>query len=285
MLEGGGKRLRPLIVLLAADATGECNGQALQAAAGVEQVHVASLMHDDVVDEAYNRRGRATVRALVGNVQAILAGDYLIARVFEQLSQQDGACIVSVLAGAVVRMCEAELDAAQLRDRAPSEAQYLRTISGKAAALMEAGAQLGGLCAAAPEAVQEVLRRYGHNLGMAFQIRDDLLDLYGDPAALGKPIGQDLAAGQFTLPVICALQQPGARPLQELIEQFIVRRPEPEQVAQATELIERLGGREYAEHRARHHANQAQAALTKLRESPAREALSQLADYVVVRNQ
>lgn len=285
MLRAGGKRLRPLIVLLAAEATGECNGQALQVAVAVEQVHLASLMHDDVVDEARDRRGQATARALLGNLQAVLAGDYLVAHIYHQLAQQDGPRVVSVLTEAVVQMCQAELCAAQWRHKTLTEAEYLGIMSGKTAALMRVGAHLGGLCAGADGPCQQVLRRYGYNLGVAFQIRDDFLDLYGDPTALGKPTGQDLQAGQFTLPVIYALQQPGAEPLQQAIDEFITRRPEPGHVTQTAQLVERLGGREYAEQRMGYYAQQAQQALAALPESEALAALSQLADYVIARSQ
>ncbi len=285
MLDGGGKRLRPLIVLLAAEATGRCNGQALQAAVAIEQVHLASLMHDDVVDEARSRRGRDSVRVLLGNLQAVLAGDYLVARIYRQLAQQDSGRMLSVLAEAVVHMCQAELDAAQWHGKVPTEAQYLRTISGKTAALMQAAAHLGGLCVGASGPLQQALRRYGHNLGVAFQIRDDLSDLYGNPAALGKPTGQDLQAGLFTLSVIYALEQPGAESLQRLIEQFIAQRPEPEQTAQATQIVEHLGGREYAQQRMDHYAQGAQQALAALPQVEAVAALSQLADYVVACSQ
>ncbi len=285
MLRSGGKRLRPLIVLLGAETTGEYNGRVLQAAVAVEQVHLASVIHDDVVDNTRSRRGRDSVRMLLGDRQAVLVGDYLVAHICRQLAAQDDSRVVSVLTETIVQMCLGALQEMQWRYQAATEPDYLRAISAKTAVLMQASARLGAICAGADPRMEQVLGQYGYDLGIAFQIRDDLLDLYGDTVALGKPIGQDLQAGQFTLPVIYALQQPGADPLQELIEQFIiVQRPESEQAAQATELIERLGGREYAEHRARHHVDQAQAALTELRESPARDALSRLADYVVERH-
>ena len=283
MLRSGGKRLRPLVLLLGAEAIGEYNGRVLQAAVAVEQVHLASVIHDDVVDNTRSRRGRDSVRMLLGDRQAVLVGDYLVAHIYRQLAAQDDSRVVSVLTETIVQMCLGALQEMQWRYQAATEPDYLRAISAKTAVLMQASARLGAICAGADPRMEQVLGRYGYDLGIAFQIRDDLLDLYGDTAALGKPIGQDLQAGQFTLPVIHALQQPSADPLQELIEQFIVRRPGSKQVAQATELIERLGGREYAEHRARHHADQAQAVLAELGESPARETLSRLADYVVER--
>jgi len=283
MLQGGGKRLRPLVLLLGAEAIGEYNGRVLQAAVAVEQVHLASVIHDDVVDNTRSRRGRDSVRMLLGDRHAVLVGDYLVAHIYRQLAAQDDSRVVSVLTETIVQMCLGALQEMQWRYQAATEPDYLRAISAKTAVLMQASARLGATCAGADPRMEQVLGRYGYDLGIAFQIRDDLLDLYGDPAILGKPIGQDLQAGQFTLPVIYALQQPGADPLQELIEQFIVQRPESKQAAQATELIERLGGREYAEYRARHHADQAQGALAELREGPARNALSRLADYVAER--
>lgn len=282
LVEAGGKRLRPLLVLLCCQAAGGKAAEAIGVAVAVEVVHLASLIHDDVIDEAKERRGQPTVRACWGNRISILVGDFLIAETFRQLADEFGPQALTILAVAVGKMCRGELEAA---DEAgiSTEQDYFSHISGKTAALMTAACEIGSSMAADPAATA-ALRQYGENLGIAFQVTDDLLDLYGDPEALGKPVHQDLLRGQWTLPIIAAMQaasEADQTSLQALLKAAAAG--DAASAASATELIARLGGREYALQRAREACERAQQALVSLRSTPARDSLCSLADYVLAR--
>jgi heptaprenyl diphosphate synthase len=213
LVAAGGKRLRPALLLAAAASTGSGPGDdVVQGAVSVELVHMGSLYHDDVIDEASSRRGVQSANARWGNLVAILAGDFLLARASE-IAAGLGTEVVTVLASTIGRLCQGEMTQLQYAfSTARPEAAYLDAISCKTASLLSASTRIGGLVAGASRSEVESLTRYGHAFGMAFQIWDDVRDLVCTEAELGKPAGHDMLEGTYTLPVIRALTDPDAGP-------------------------------------------------------------------------
>jgi heptaprenyl diphosphate synthase len=209
LIAAGGKRLRPTLTILSALAAGaEISDELIKGAVSVELVHLGSLYHDDVIDEAPTRRGVESVNARWGNLVAIVAGDYLLARASE-IAAELGTEVSALLARTIGRLCEgevAELRYAYQADR--PESAYLVAIAGKTASLMSTSCRIGGLAVGAPRDQVEALTAFGHAFGVTFQIWDDILDLIGMEEALGKPAGHDLVEGIYTLPVIRALGVP-----------------------------------------------------------------------------
>jgi heptaprenyl diphosphate synthase len=219
LFDAGGKRLRPALLIAAAAAAGTGTTEnVVQGAVSVELVHMGSLYHDDVIDEASSRRGVESANARWGNLVAILAGDFLLARASE-IAAGLGTEVVRVLAGTIGRLCQGELT--QLQDAFStdrSEAAYFDAISSKTASLLAASVRIGALVACASRGEIDSLTRFGHAFGMAFQIWDDVSDLVCTEAELGKPAGHDLLEGTYTLPVIRALAHPESGPeLSELL--------------------------------------------------------------------
>jgi heptaprenyl diphosphate synthase len=213
LVNAGGKRLRPALVVAAASVSGDAGGQVrdevIQGAVAVELVHLGSLYHDDVMDEAGHRRGVQSVNARWGNLVAILAGDFLLARASE-IAASLGTEVAALLARTIGRLCEGEVG--QLRyafNPSRPESAYLASIAGKTASLMATSARVGGIVSGAPRASIDALTEYGRTLGMAFQIWDDISDLVSSEEHLGKPAGHDMVEGTYTLPVLRALQIPG----------------------------------------------------------------------------
>jgi heptaprenyl diphosphate synthase len=206
LISAGGKRLRPLLAVASAAATGATVGQeVIQGAVSVELVHLGSLYHDDVIDDAQSRRGVPSVNARWGNLVAIVAGDFLLARASE-IAASLGTEVSALLAATIGRLCEGEV--AELRyafNPSRPEPEYLAAISGKTASLMATSCRIGSLTAGAPRAHVDALTAYGQAFGITFQIFDDILDLIGTDERLGKPAGHDLVEGTYTLPVIRAL--------------------------------------------------------------------------------
>jgi len=213
LVEAGGKRLRPALSLASAAATGAPTGrEVIEGAVSIELVHMGSLYHDDVIDEASSRRGVESANARWGNLVAILAGDFLLARASE-IAAGLGTEVVSVLATTISRLCQGEM--AQLRyafSTARTEPAYFESISYKTASLLSASAKIGGIVSGGSPAQVEALARFGHAFGMAFQIWDDVRDLLCTEAELGKPAGHDMLEGTYTLPVIRALADSGTGP-------------------------------------------------------------------------
>lgn len=282
VLQAGGKRLRPLLTLLSCAAAGGDPADAVGLASSVEVIHLASLVHDDVIDQAQERRGLASAPTRWGNRASILVGDLLIAKVFRRLADDLGRQALGALAQAVVVMCQAELGESE-PGAWPSEQEYLDHIHGKTAALTEAACEVG-VSAAGNAAALEPLCNYGRRLGLAFQICDDLLDLYGDPARLGKPIWQDLAVGNWTLPVIAALDAAGDAERAQLLALLeSVKGGRLDLAGDAARAVAELGGRDYARQRAEQLAAEAAMSLAPFPESPARASLVSLTRYVIRR--
>jgi len=213
LLSAGGKRLRPALAVAAAAAGGVAATPAvLQGGVSVELVHLGSLYHDDVMDEAASRRGVESVNARWGNLVAILAGDFLLARASE-IAASLGTEVAGLLAATIGRLCEGQVSELKTAfSPARTEAEYLTSISGKTASLMAASCRIGALTAGLPRTQVDALTTFGEAVGVVFQIRDDVLDVVGTDAQLGKPAGQDLVEGTYSLPVIRALADPAAGP-------------------------------------------------------------------------
>ncbi|HEY1588989.1 MAG TPA: polyprenyl synthetase family protein, partial [Rhodanobacter sp.] len=217
IIASGGKRLRPMLHVLAAGAAGYRGDHHTKLAAIIEFIHTSTLLHDDVVDESDLRRGRKTANALWGNAASVLVGDFLYSRSFQLMVELDDMRIMRILADTTNTIAEGEvLQLLNIGNADVSEAAYLAVIERKTAVLFAAATELGGILGGLPESQVTALRRYGMELGYAFQIADDLLDYVGDASTLGKNIGDDLAEGKPTLPLIYALERANPEQVQSL---------------------------------------------------------------------
>jgi len=282
IIASGGKRLRPMLHVLAAGAAGYTGEQHIKLAAVIEFIHTSTLLHDDVVDESDLRRGRKTANALWGNAASVLVGDFLYSRSFQLMVELDDMRVMRVLADTTNTIAEGEvLQLLNIGNADVDEAAYLAVIERKTAVLFAAATELGGLLGGLPADQVAALRRYGMELGYAFQIADDLLDYVSDADTLGKNIGDDLAEGKPTLPVIYALQQAAgeqARSMRQAIEHGGL-----ESLDDIVSAIRNSGALERTRERAQAHAAAAHEALAALPPSPWRDALAVLADYSVQR--
>ncbi len=283
IIAAGGKRLRPMLVLLAARACGYAGRDHLQLAAVIEFIHTATLLHDDVVDESDLRRGRKTANALWGNAPSVLVGDFLYSRSFQLMVELERMAVMRILADTTNAIAEGEvLQLLHVGNPDTDEAAYLRVIERKTAVLFAAATRLGAVLAGADEATETAMARYGLELGLAFQIADDVLDYSGDADALGKNLGDDLAEGKATLPLIHAMAHSDAATRARLRE--IVEQGEVAAMPEVLAAIRACSGLDYARERARRHAHEALAALAVLRRSPPQAALAGLAHYAVDRD-
>jgi len=284
VLDTPGKMIRPALVCLSAQASGGAGVARLWIAAAVELIHVASLIHDDVIDEADTRRGAATVNVRWSNQIAVLLGDYLFARAFDLLSRVRDADVALALARASVEMSQAEI--MQIKYGAEphdDEEVYLRIIGGKTAHLFSAACRAGGLAAGNGPAA-EALGRFGLEWGMAFQITDDALDLTSRAEALGKPIHSDIRGGKVTLPVIHALRRAAPADRVRLLALLRQGMQVDGQMEEVQQLLGRYQGVPYALEAAAAYSRRALAALSPLPASQARDSLRALTDFVVVRS-
>ncbi len=284
LVEAGGKRLRPLLTLAAARLCG-CKGDAhVKLAATVEFIHTATLLHDDVVDESAQRRGRPTANLLWDNKSSVLTGDYLFARAFQLMVETDNLRVLGILSDAAATIAEGEvMQLATAGNLATGEAAYLRMIHGKTAALFAAATEVGAVIAGEPEPRIDALRDYGRTLGMAFQIVDDLLDYGGAAASMGKDVGDDFREGKVTLPVLLAWEAGDAEARafwRRVIEKRDQREPD---LAEALARMTETGALAETERRARTYCAEARDALAAFPPSPAREALDGIAEFVVAR--
>ena len=283
IIGSGGKRLRPMLHLLAARACAyRGNGHVLLAAL-IEFIHTSTLLHDDVVDESDLRRGRKTANAVWGNAASVLVGDFLYSRSFQMMVELDDMRIMRILADTTNRIAEGEvLQLLNIGNADTTEQAYLDVIERKTAVLFSAATRLGAVLAGLPTEQEEALAQYGLDLGYAFQIADDVLDYVSDADTLGKNIGDDLAEGKPTLPVIHAIanSSPGqAASLRRAIESGGL-----DSLDNIIAAIRDSGAIEHARSRAEHYAQAARSTLSALPTSPARDALSLLADYSVNRS-
>jgi octaprenyl-diphosphate synthase len=277
-----GKLFRPTLLLLASRVAGEQPKDALKLAAVVELVHLATLVHDDAVDHSVLRRGLPTVNALWTHQVAIIMGDYLYSRGVSELAGVGNLEALAVLANAANEMSIGEMRQLTSYDALDfSEDDYYRLIAAKTASLMGAACEMGALAGAA--AHRGPLARYGHNLGMAFQIADDLLDYTGVESVTGKPTGHDLRERKVTLPLVATL--PRANPAEDSVIRsfFTLADPGDEDISRVVEIVEERGGLGYARDRAGHYADLAYAALEELPDEPSVAALRDAVAYAVDR--
>ena len=279
---GGGKRLRPLLVVLAARSAGARSTAHIPVAALIEFIHTATLLHDDVVDESARRRGRETANEAFGNPASVLVGDFLYSRAFQMMASLDSAAVIRVMADATNTIAAGEvMQLMNSGDPDTTEVRYMEVIYRKTARLFEAGAQIAGIIAGAPAPTQAALTVYGKHLGIAFQLIDDALDYRGDAEELGKNIGDDLAEGKPTLPLIHALKHADAR------EAAMIRRAieqgGTEQQASIRSVVDATGGLDYTAELAGREVEKALGALAGVPASPYRDALAGLARFAVSR--
>lgn len=283
IIAGGGKRLRPALVLLAASAFGQRAASRHDLAAVIEFIHTATLLHDDVVDESSMRRGRKTANAEFGNAASVLVGDFLYSRAFQMIVGAGSLRVMKVLADATNVIAEGEvLQLLNVHDPDTDEEKYLRVIRYKTAKLFEAATQVGAIIGGANAEAETALAEYGMHLGTAFQLVDDVLDYSGDIHETGKNLGDDLAEGKPTLPLIYAMRA-GSESERALIRHAIEHggKLDLEGVVAA---IHRVGALDYARTQARAEADEAIARLDHVSHSPWRESLLQLANFSVERN-
>jgi len=284
----GGKRLRPMLLLLANGALGGTSGRGIgehahQLAAVVEFIHTATLLHDDVVDESDLRRGRKTANAVWGNAASVLVGDFLYSRSFQLMVELERMAVMQILADTTNRIAEGEvLQLLHVRNPDTDEAAYLRVIERKTAVLFAAATRLGALLADADEATCDALHDYGMNLGYAFQIADDVLDYASDAATLGKNLGDDLAEGKATLPLIHAIAH--SDEATRAVLRNAVEHGDTGAMPDVLAAIHATGGLDYSRQRAHEYAHAAERALDGLAENDYTLALRGLARYAVSRD-
>ncbi len=283
LVDAGGKRLRPLLTLACARLFGYGGASHVKLAAAVEFIHTATLLHDDVVDESGQRRGRPAANLLWDNQSSVLVGDYLFARSFRLMVETGSLQVLDILSGAAATIAEGEvLQLTTTRNLATDEATYLRVVRGKTAALFAAACEVGGVISNASEKETAALRDYGDALGIAFQIVDDLLD-YGGTKAIGKDIGDDFREGKPTLPLIKAIAASDDK-TRGFWTRVIEKRDQGEgDLDTALDLMRSSGSLEATRAEALIWAGRARAALDPLPTNEIKTLLADLADYVVDR--
>ena len=283
IISAGGKRLRPLVVLLSARACGADSSEQHSLAAIIEFLHTATLLHDDVVDTSDLRRGRSTANALWGNAPSVLVGDFLYSRAFEMMVALGNMQVMQILANATNVIAEGEvLQLSKVRDANTNEATYMEVIRSKTAMLFEAASHSAAVLAGAKADQIEALREFGDALGIAFQLMDDLLDYSGDAAEMGKNVGDDLAEGKPTLPLIYTMRH-GTEEQAALVRQAI-QKGGTEDITPIREAVTASGALDYTARLAQQHADRAIALLDTLPASEYRDALEQLARFAVKRS-
>jgi octaprenyl-diphosphate synthase len=282
IISAGGKRLRPLLVLLAGRALNYQQDDLQLLAATIEFLHTSTLLHDDVVDKSDMRRGRSTANAQWGNAPSVLVGDFLYARSFEMMVTLGSMPVMQIISQATRVIAEGEvLQLSRVRDASTTEEIYMEVIRGKTAMLFEASTHSAAALADAPHEQREALRTFGDHLGIAFQLVDDLLDYRGDAATLGKNVGDDLAEGKPTLPLIYAMRE-GTAEQAALVRQAI-QKGGIEDLERIREAVEVSGALDYTAQLARDYAERAIACLDVLPDSPYKDALIELSRFSVAR--
>lgn len=282
IIEGGGKRLRPQLVLMSAAACGYQGEHHIRLAAIIEFIHTATLLHDDVVDASELRRGQDTANALFGNEAAVLVGDFLYSRAFEMMVDIDSMAVMKILASTTNRIAEGEvMQLMNVREPDVNEAQYIDVIEAKTARLFEAATELGAVLAKQTQSQQKALATYGRCLGTAFQIVDDVLDYQSDAESMGKNVGDDLAEGKTTLPLIYAMRD-GSATQSKVITQAITQ-DGLEALSAVLEVIEDTNALDKSIRRAQQASSEAITALVPLPPSPHKDALIAIARHSVSR--
>jgi len=287
LIKRKGKRVRPILVLLSAELCGGVNEGSYRGAALVEILHTATLIHDDVIDEADMRRGFPSIKAIWKNKIAILMGDYLLAKGLLLCLDNDDFQFLKITSTSVKRMSEGEIYQIQKsRQMDTDEETYLRIIGDKTASLLSTCCEIGATSSSRDPEKQSLLRNYGENVGLAFQIKDDLLDYVGRRSITGKPVGLDLSDKKLTLPIIFALSQVPPKKRKEILGLIKNggKKMKGKEIRSVVDFAEEFGGLEYASGKAQQFAATAKALLSSFPESPSKNSLLAFADYVVQRD-
>jgi octaprenyl-diphosphate synthase len=282
IVSSGGKRLRPLLVLLGSRALGYRGSAHVVLAAIIEFIHTATLLHDDVVDASEMRRGRSTANSIWGNEASVLVGDFLYSRSFEMMVTVKNMRVMEILAGTTNMIARGEvIQLMNCRDPDTTEERYIEVIKSKTAKLFEAASRLCAVITDSNETVESAMAHYGMHLGLAFQLVDDALDYEGDDKELGKNVGDDLAEGKPTLPLIHAMRT--GKPEQRELLRKAIENGGREQMREVLQVIESTGSITYTARRAEQEADLARAALSAIPDSPYKQALEALAHFSVHR--
>ena len=281
----GGKRMRPILILLTAKNFGAISNVTQNAAVGLELLHTASLVHDDVVDESSERRGQASVNASYDNKVAVLVGDYILSTALLRVSLTDNQRIIQILAELGRTLAAGEiLQLSNIQNQEFSEDVYYQIIKNKTAALFEACSVIGALSANASEESVRAAAKFGQNIGMIFQIRDDIFD-YFDSKEIGKPTGNDMVEGKLTLPVIYALNHTPYESMQTLARKVKAGTVNADEIAVLVEFTKEQGGIEYAERRMDEIGQESRVFIDKyVKEKAIKDALTAYLEYVIQRN-
>lgn len=283
IINSGGKRLRPAIAILSARACGYQGDKHINLATIIEFIHTATLLHDDVVDNSDMRRGKETANNLWGNEASVLVGDFLYTRSFEMMVEMDSMRLMQILSHTTNVIAEGEvLQLLNCHDADTTEARYLEVIHHKTAKLFEAAGQLGAVICDAPAEIEDAMARYAMHLGSAFQLVDDLLDYSQSSETIGKNIGDDLAEGKPTLPLIYAMRK-GNEQQASVIRQAI-ENGERDRIDEIITIINETGAIDYTAHAAAEEVAQAKAALISLPDSDYKQALIGLAEFSISRD-
>ena len=286
IIQAGGKRLRPVSLLLAARAcvpdTEELNKEFIDLAAIIEFIHTATLLHDDVVDESSQRRGKDTANEVWGNAASVLVGDFLYSRSFQMMVDVGSMRVMEILSQTTNQIAEGEvMQLLNIGAAETTEEQYFSTIKNKTAILFASAAQLAAVQFQQSQKVETALYDYGLNLGIAFQLCDDVLDYVADAETMGKNVGDDLAEGKPTLPIINAIERATGEDKQILID--AIDNADRNKLESVLSIIESTGSMGYTTRQAKEHAQKAKACLASLPDSIYRDALYELADFSVSR--
>ena len=284
LISSGGKRLRPMLTLAMASLTGYSGDGHIKLAASVEFMHTATLLHDDVVDESELRRGKLSARMLWGNEASVLVGDFLLGQAFRMMVEVGSLRALDILSSAAATIAEGEvMQLAAAKNTATTEDEYLAVIRGKTAELFAAACEVGPVIANRPKAEQTACRSVGMNLGIAFQLVDDVLDYGGKAADLGKNTGDDFREGKITLPVILSYRRGTAEERSFWREAIEGGKSDDQNLEKALGLITRYGGLTDTIARAQHYGTIARDALAPLPESPWKDALLEVIDFCIDR--
>lgn len=283
IVSGGGKRLRPLLAILSARALGYQGEAHTTAAAFIEFIHTATLLHDDVVDESDMRRGKATANAAFGNAASVLVGDFIYTRSFQMMTKLGSLRILELMSDAVNVIAEGEVQQLMnCNDPDTTEESYMQVIYSKTARLFEAATQIGAILNDAPQEIETALQNYGKYLGTAFQLIDDVMDYTSDGKEMGKNVGDDLAEGKPTLPLLYAMQN-GTPEQADMIREAIEKSNGMERLDEILAVMKQTGSLEYTTQKAQQEADKAIAELAVIADSDYKQALITLAHMAVNR--
>ncbi|AYQ57183.1 Geranylgeranyl pyrophosphate synthase [Bathymodiolus thermophilus thioautotrophic gill symbiont] len=282
IINAGGKRLRPLLLLLCARASNYQGNHHYLMAVVIELIHTATLLHDDIVDESHSRRGKETANEVWGNAASVLVGDFLYSRAFEMMVEPDSMQIMRILSKATNEIAQGEvLQLLNCQNAALTEAEYYQVIERKTAVLFQAATQIGGILSEVDAAQEQALRAYGLHLGNAFQIIDDVLDYQSDADTMGKEVGDDLSEGKATLPMIYALKNASPKDRQLLEE--AINNADNSKIEQVINILQSVNAFDYTHKQAQKSADLAKQSLDSLQDSKYKEALILLCDLSLQR--